>query len=60
MERPIVTTNTAIFPTSFFLKGLNKNTSNNPPNKPQTNIAKKHDVTKFSPSGENFSKNNTL
>ena len=54
------TTNTAIFPTSFFLKGRNKNTSNKPPNRPHTNIAKKHEIAKFRPKGENFSKNNTL
>ena len=59
MDRPIVTTRTAILPTSPFLKGLNKSISNKPPNSPQTKIAKIQETTKFNPKGENLSRNKT-
>ena len=39
----MVTTSTAIFPTSAFLSGLKRNNSRIPPNKPQKIIAKKID-----------------
>jgi hypothetical protein len=58
IERPIVTTKTAILPTLPFRKGLNKINSSNPPNKPQTITANIQERAKFNPKGENLSRNN--
>ena len=60
MERPIVTTKTAIFPTLFFLRGLNKNSSRRPPKKPHVNTARMHDIEKLSPKGGIKPKNSIL
>ena len=60
IESPIVTTRTAIFPTSDLRKGLNKNISNKPPKTPQIIIEIIIENVKFIPKGEYLSKNNTL
>ena len=60
IERPIVTTRTAIFPKLFFLKGLNKHSSSKPPKIPHKIVLITTDKTKFKPNEEYLSKYNKL
>ena len=60
IERPIVTTRTAIFPKLFFLKGLNKHNSSKPPKIPHKIVLITTDKTKFKPNEEYLSKYNKL
>ena len=53
---PIVITSTAILPKSFFLKGLNTNSSKTAPNIPQIMMDKAKESSKLNPKGEVFSK----
>ena len=56
----MVTTKTAIFPTSAFLSGLNNNSSNKAPNTPQKITPVIAEIAKLIPKGENLSRNRTL
>ena len=60
IERPIVTTRTAILPKLFFLNGRNKNISNEAPKIPHKIILITIEPKKFIPIGEYLSKNKRL
>ena len=56
IDKPIVTTKTAMLPKLFFLSGLKRRSSKSPPKTPHKTVLSKTEVIKFIPKGENLSK----